>query len=104
MQPRWGAHADGDGLWSFGLWAPKARRVQLLLEGREIAMRSEAGVWSVRLPARAGMAYLFRIDGRDVPDRRRAPSLAALRGHRSPSIPRATTGARHGRGGRWKRR
>ncbi|MCA0850832.1 malto-oligosyltrehalose trehalohydrolase [Salipiger thiooxidans] len=83
MQTRWGAHADGDGLWSFGLWAPKARRVQLLLEGREIAMRSEAGVWCVRLPARAGMAYLFRIDGRDVPD---PAARAQLGGVEGPSL------------------
>ena len=65
----WGACPLGDGSWRFSIWAPAARHVALLLEGRELAMEpGRAGDWSCRIPARPGMAYLFRIDGRDLPD------------------------------------
>ncbi|MAU46030.1 MAG: malto-oligosyltrehalose trehalohydrolase [Yangia sp.] len=80
----WGACPLGDGSWRFSIWAPAARHVALLLEGRELAMEpGRAGDWSCRIPARPGMAYLFRIDGRDLPD---PASRAQIGGVEGPSL------------------
>lgn len=82
--PTWGAQPLGDGLWRFAIWAPAARRVALLLDGREIAMEgAPGGAWQCRVPARAGMSYLFRIDGRDLPD---PAARAQLGGVEGPSV------------------
>ena len=54
----------------FRLWAPAAKRVDLLMD-RAVAMRPEKGGWyEVEVPeARAGSQYKFRIDDQlDVPD------------------------------------
>ncbi|HEY2227331.1 MAG TPA: alpha-amylase family glycosyl hydrolase, partial [Xanthobacteraceae bacterium] len=67
--PRFGAELSAAGV-TFRLWAPAARRVELLLE-RAYPMRSLPGGWhEITIPgAGAGTLYKFRIDGeREVPD------------------------------------
>ena len=65
----------GDGMTSFRLWAPKAKRVDLVLEksADEDATRSfhpleaEAdGYFSGAAPAEAGALYRFRVDGAEL--------------------------------------
>jgi maltooligosyltrehalose trehalohydrolase len=66
---RFGAQLTGAGV-TFRLWAPAARRVELLL-GTAHPMRSLPGGWhEIAVPdARAGTLYKFRIDGElNVPD------------------------------------
>ena len=56
---------------TFRLWGPAARSVELLLDGRALAMSADAEGWhTITVPrARAGTRYKFRIDGElDVPD------------------------------------
>ncbi|MFG3450346.1 malto-oligosyltrehalose trehalohydrolase [Stenotrophomonas sp. NPDC047960] len=67
---RWGAWPGTDGHWHFSLWAPAARRMDLLLEGAELTMqRDDSGWFTLRTPAAAGMRYRYRMDGeRVVPD------------------------------------
>jgi maltooligosyltrehalose trehalohydrolase len=65
-----GAQVNGDGT-SFRLWAPAARRVDLVLEKKPKAMRrGEDGWFSLDAnEVRAGARYKFRIDDDiDVPD------------------------------------
>ncbi|MGY4497468.1 1,4-alpha-glucan branching enzyme [Bradyrhizobium sp. GM24.11] len=69
MRPSFGAKPTKDGV-SFRLWAPGARRVDLLL-GRRRAMQRRQDGWYVAeisgLPV--GSTYKFRIDDEiDVPD------------------------------------
>lgn len=55
----------------FRLWAPAAKRVDLLLDGRKEAMAAGSNGWfAITAPqARAGTRYKFRIDDElDVPD------------------------------------
>lgn len=57
------------GRWTFRLWAPRATRVELVLEGQALPMtRDDTGLWSAQAPASAGDPYLFRVDGQDMPD------------------------------------
>jgi maltooligosyltrehalose trehalohydrolase len=66
---RFGAQLTGAGV-TFRLWAPAARRVELLL-GTAHPMRKLPGGWhEIAVPdARAGTLYAFRIDGElNVPD------------------------------------
>jgi maltooligosyltrehalose trehalohydrolase len=55
---------------SFRLWAPAARRVELLLEGGRAMQRRDDGWFVADVPsANAGARYKFRIDGTvEVPD------------------------------------
>src|SRR5882724_10316563 len=55
---------------SFRLWAPAAKRVDLLLEKPHPMRRDEGGWFSVDMPGvKAGALYKFRIDDEiDVPD------------------------------------
>ena len=55
---------------SFRLWAPAARRVDVLLEKSHPLRRSEDGWFSADISgAKAGARYKFRIDDEtDVPD------------------------------------
>ena len=107
MRPSFGAKPTNDGV-SFRLWAPGARRVDLLLEGRHAMQRRQDG-WYVAeiagLPA--GSSYKFRIDDEiDVPDPASAfqpedvsgPGLAhsLLSGHGARNPGRVTTRARRG--------
>lgn len=64
-----GARLNANGT-SFRLWAPKARRVDLLLDGSRPLERGEDGWFSLDVPdAKAGARYKFRIDDEiDVPD------------------------------------
>ncbi|MEY9230481.1 1,4-alpha-glucan branching enzyme [Bradyrhizobium japonicum] len=69
MRPSFGARPTKDGV-SFRLWAPGARRVDLLLDRRHAMQRRQDG-WYVAeiagLPV--GSPYQFRIDDEiDVPD------------------------------------
>jgi maltooligosyltrehalose trehalohydrolase len=65
-----GAELGAEGV-RFALWAPSARRVALLLDGRELAMPEAGSGWRrlVVPEARAGAVYSYRIDGElTVPD------------------------------------
>jgi maltooligosyltrehalose trehalohydrolase len=64
-----GATLTADGA-SFRLWAPAAKRVDLLLDKPHPLRRGEDGWYSADIAgARAGARYTFRIDDEiDVPD------------------------------------
>jgi malto-oligosyltrehalose trehalohydrolase len=64
-----GPRLTSDGA-SFRLWAPAARRVDLVLETAQPMRRGEEGWFSVDMPGvKAGARYKFRIDDEiDVPD------------------------------------
>ncbi len=66
---QFGARLTADGA-SFRLWAPAAKRVDLLLEKPQPMQRGEDGWFSADVPgAKAGARYKFRIDDEiDVPD------------------------------------
>jgi maltooligosyltrehalose trehalohydrolase len=68
---RWqfGARLTADGV-CFRLWAPAAKRVDLLLEKSYLLRRGEDGWFCAEISGlRAGALYQFRIDGEiDVPD------------------------------------
>ncbi|WP_029587279.1 malto-oligosyltrehalose trehalohydrolase [Bradyrhizobium sp. URHD0069] len=66
---QFGARLTADGA-SFRLWAPAAKRVDLLLERAQPMRRSEGGWFAADVSgARAGVRYKFRIDDEvDVPD------------------------------------
>ncbi|OAF10923.1 malto-oligosyltrehalose trehalohydrolase [Bradyrhizobium neotropicale] len=69
MRPSFGARPTKDGV-SFRLWAPAAKRVDLLLDRRHAMRRRDDG-WYVAeiLGLTAGSRYKFRIDDEvDVPD------------------------------------
>ncbi|MCD7098045.1 malto-oligosyltrehalose trehalohydrolase [Stenotrophomonas sp. MMGLT7] len=69
--PRWGAWADARGRVDFGLWAPDAQRVELLLgDGSAHAMRPTGdGYHALALDCSAGTRYRYRIDGGEpMPD------------------------------------
>ena len=69
MRPSFGARPTKDGV-SFRLWAPAARRVDLLLERRHAMRRREDGWYVAEIDGlTAGSRYNFRIDDEiDVPD------------------------------------
>ena len=66
---QFGARLTADGA-SFRLWAPAAKRVDLLLEKPHPMRRGEDGWFSAEIPGvKAGARYKFRIDDEiDVPD------------------------------------
>jgi maltooligosyltrehalose trehalohydrolase len=66
---QFGARPTADGA-SFRLWAPAAKRVDLLLEKSQAMQRGEDGWFSADVPGvKAGARYKFRIDDEiDVPD------------------------------------
>ncbi|MBU2961058.1 malto-oligosyltrehalose trehalohydrolase [Citreicella sp. C3M06] len=64
----WGAAPLNDTCWRFGLWAPAARKVALVLDGDELAMHGHDGWWQIDTGAAPGLPYSFRIDGTDRPD------------------------------------
>jgi maltooligosyltrehalose trehalohydrolase len=66
---QFGARLTADGA-SFRLWAPAAKRVDLLLEKSQTMQRGEDGWFSTDVPgAKPGARYKFRIDDEiDVPD------------------------------------
>jgi len=66
---QFGARLTADGA-SFRLWAPAAKRVDLLLEESQAMQRGEDGWFSADVPGvKAGARYKFRIDDEiDVPD------------------------------------
>jgi maltooligosyltrehalose trehalohydrolase len=65
----WGAEPEGDGRWRFALWAPEAREVEIELgRARHALGREPDGFWSARIPAQAGDAYRFVVDGGPTPD------------------------------------
>ncbi|MCD9047871.1 malto-oligosyltrehalose trehalohydrolase [Luteimonas sp. MHLX1A] len=70
MVPRWGAWQVGDG-YRFGLWAPAASRVELVLADGDVhpMARDADGFHAVHIACVAGTRYRFRIDGAEpVPD------------------------------------
>ena len=69
-EARFGASLTKDGT-SFRLWAPGAKRVDLVLEKKPLGMRRGEGGWFALDVAGcgAGARYKFRIDDEiDVPD------------------------------------
>src|SRR5258705_12117043 len=66
---QFGDRLTADGA-SFRLWAPAAKRVDLLLAKPQAMQRGEDGWFSADVPgAKAGGRYKFRIDDEiDVPD------------------------------------
>src|SRR5674476_1227991 len=66
---QFGSRLTSDGA-SFRLWAPAAKRVDLLLETPQPMRRGEDGQFSADIQGvKAGARYKFRIDGEiDVPD------------------------------------
>jgi maltooligosyltrehalose trehalohydrolase len=66
---RFGPKLSADGA-AFRLWAPSAKRVDLLLDSLRPMVRGDSGWFSVDVAtAKAGTRYKFRIDGEiDVPD------------------------------------
>src|SRR5258708_24396335 len=66
---QFGARLAADGA-SFRLWAPAAKRVDLLLEKPQPMRRGEDGWFSANVSGvKAGARYKFRIDDEiDVPD------------------------------------
>jgi maltooligosyltrehalose trehalohydrolase len=78
-----GARVAGDGLVEFRVWAPKAERVSVRVGGADHELAGEdRGVWSARVPARAGDDYWLVLDGRRFPD---PASRWQPRGLRGPS-------------------
>jgi maltooligosyltrehalose trehalohydrolase len=69
MRPSFGARPSKDGV-SFRLWAPGARRVDLMLDKRHAMRRGEDGWYVADIPGlTAGSRYKFRIDDElDAPD------------------------------------
>ena len=67
--PQFGPKLTADGA-LFRLWAPAAKRVDLLLEKPHPMIRGEDGWYSAKIPGvRAGARYKFRVDDEiDVPD------------------------------------
>lgn len=69
-----GAHLDADGC-SFGLWAPRANRVELALissdgQQRTLDMSCHGGVWQIYVPGIKGsQRYGFRVHGQWAPDK-----------------------------------
>ena len=65
-----GAWPIGERGWRFGLWAPDARRIDLLLDGRALPMaREDDGWFALEVDAADGARYRYRIDGAGaVPD------------------------------------
>jgi maltooligosyltrehalose trehalohydrolase len=63
-----GAELWLDGRAHFRVWAPKAKRLELVIEnGSAHAMqRDDDGYWSAIAPAEAGALYRFRIDNGDT--------------------------------------
>ena len=61
---------------AFRVWAPKPRRVELVVGGRRLAMKqSERGWWELAgVAAEAGMRYGFALDGGEVRPDPRSPS------------------------------
>jgi malto-oligosyltrehalose trehalohydrolase len=69
MTERFGARLGPDGV-TFRLWAPAARRVDLMLDRAHPMQAQPAGWYEVTIPgAGAGLLYKYRIDGElEVPD------------------------------------
>jgi maltooligosyltrehalose trehalohydrolase len=70
MMRNFGALVTASGEVEFSLWAPQARRVEVVAEGAATEMRRDAGgMYHARLAAPIGAAYRYRIDGETlVPD------------------------------------
>jgi maltooligosyltrehalose trehalohydrolase len=70
MMRYFGALVTASGEVEFSLWAPQARRVEVVVEGAATQMRRDAGgMYHARLAAPIGAAYHYRIDGGPlVPD------------------------------------
>ena len=60
----------------FRVWAPRKKRVDLVVDGRRVAMgESGEGWWSARVEdARAGSRYGFSVDGGEIRPDPRSPS------------------------------
>ncbi|MFL6526951.1 MAG: malto-oligosyltrehalose trehalohydrolase, partial [Chthoniobacterales bacterium] len=63
-----GAELWSDGGAHFRVWAPKAKRIDLVIEngGSHAMQPDENGYWSAAAVAQAGTLYRFRIDGSDT--------------------------------------
>ncbi|TJZ92042.1 malto-oligosyltrehalose trehalohydrolase [Paracoccus gahaiensis] len=64
----WGPARGTDG-WTFRLWAPRAAKVDLLIDQADLPMAQDGdGLWSLDHPATPGVTYRFRVDGQEMPD------------------------------------
>lgn len=70
MTRQFGAIVTASGDVAFSLWAPQARRVELVIDDVATEMRRDKdGMYHARLAVPAGTAYRYRIDGETlVPD------------------------------------
>jgi maltooligosyltrehalose trehalohydrolase len=76
-----GAHPVSPGRTAFRVWAPRAQRSALELEGREHALEDAGyGVFEAELEARAGDRYRFVVDGTPLPDPCSRSQPGGLRG------------------------
>ncbi|MBL8950644.1 MAG: malto-oligosyltrehalose trehalohydrolase [Myxococcaceae bacterium] len=62
-----GAVPDGDGRVRFSVWAPKRKRVDVVLDGRDFPLEpGPDGMFSALLKAEPGQRYTLKVDGGDA--------------------------------------
>ena len=83
---RFGPKLTADGV-TFRLWAPAAKRVDLLLDSLRPMVRGDNGWFSLDVAtAKAGTRYKFRIDGEitcPTPPRASSPRTCSVQARRS---------------------
>src|SRR3954471_21811907 len=76
-----GAHPVAPGRTAFRVWAPRAERIALELDGREHALDDAGlGVFETEAAASAGARYRFVVDGTPLPDPASRSQPDGLRG------------------------
>ncbi len=69
FERRLGAHPAGDGRACFRVWAPRADRIALRLDGAEHPLEPAGlGVYETAVEAEPGSDYAFAVDGVALPD------------------------------------
>ena len=69
FERRLGAHPAGDGRACFRVWAPRADRIALRLDGADHALEPAGlGVYEAAVAAEPGSDYAFAVDGVELPD------------------------------------
>jgi maltooligosyltrehalose trehalohydrolase len=98
-EQRLGASPGDDGKTTFRVWAPRAERVVLRLEGEDHALEDDEGfgIRSVTVPARHGDRYAYVLDGGDeLPDPASRWQPEGLRGRSAVVDPRLFSWQDHG--------
>ena len=89
-----GARPLDDGRAEFRVWAPRAQRLALRVDGREYALDAAGfGVYEGVVSARAGEDYVFVVDGTELPDPASRHQPEGLRGPSRLFDARALPGA-----------